>query len=158
MSSESAVVARWLVVALILAASRGPVQAQTVPALVSAGTLTCLTSETPPPATAVAELSCRFHAVSGKDFGFAGYIARKGQADLPTGKRVLVWTVQATTTPIEPSAIAGRYTGQTGGQPAGRLIGGTAGGIILDPVDRTVRAGDESVPTVLELRVVPFRA
>ncbi len=150
--------ARCFVVALASVASNAPLLAQSGPALAIAGTLTCITSETPPTATADAELSCRFHAVSGQDFGFAGYFARKGQADLPTGKRVLVWTVQATTTPIEPSAIAGRYTGQTGEQPAGRLIGGTAGGIILDPVDRTVSAGDESVPTVLELRVVPFRA
>ncbi len=156
MSSQRSVVAHWLAVAVWLASSGSAVVAQTGPSLSNVGTLTCVTSETPPAAIADAELSCRFHAQSGSDVGFTGYIARKGHADLPTGKRVLVWSVQAAIPDIEPSSVAGKYAGQSGGQPPGRLIGGSSGAIVLDPVTRT--ASDGPVPTVLELRLEPVRA
>jgi hypothetical protein len=157
MLSESVVGARGLIVAVAIAASVPPLSAQTTATLANAGTLTCVTSDTPPAASADAELSCRFHAVSGRDAGFTGYIARRGQADLPTGKRVLVWSVLAATVDVEASAIAGSFSGQTGGLLAGRLVGGKADGIILDPADRTVSAGAARVPTVLELRLVPVK-
>lgn len=133
-------------------------EAQTPSTLTTVGTLTCTTSETAPQATADAKLSCRFQSLSaGRDGGFDGYIARKGEADLPPGKRVLVWTVLAPNPDVELRALAGKYVGETGGQTSGRLKGGE-GSIVLEPFTITSQVGDKAVPSVLELRLNPVKA
>jgi hypothetical protein len=93
----------------------------------------------------------------GQDGGFDGSIKRKGAADLPPGKRVLVWTVLALKTDVEPRAMAGTYVGETGGQTAGRLKGGVDDNIVLEPVTVTSQVGDNPVPSVLELRLDPVK-
>lgn len=144
--------------ALVVGFNSAAAEAQSSPALSNAGTLTCTTSETAPEATADAKLSCRFQAVSGRDGGFTGTIARKGPADLPPGKRVLVWSVLAAKPDVELRALAGKYVGETGGQTAGRLKGGEGNSIVLEPVTITSQVGDTPVPSVLELRLEPVRA
>jgi hypothetical protein len=122
------------------------------------GTLTCTTSDAAPQVAADAKLSCRFHNVKGgRGGGFTGTIARKGEADLPPGKRVLVWSVLAAKSDLELSALAGKYVGETGGQVTGRLRGGENNTIILQPVTVTSQVGDEPVPSILELRLDPVK-
>ncbi len=124
-----------------------------------AGTLSCVTSETPAGATADAELSCRFHAASGRDSNFKGFMARKGQADIPPGKRVLVWSVLTAKTDFAPEALAGRYSGQTGGTARdARLTGGAENSVVLLPVASPSQSGESPAPTVLDLRLEPVRA
>ena len=143
----------WFVVAFVLAASSAEAQN-----LSAAGILTCTTSETPPQSLVDATLSCGFQGHSGAGTSMSGTISRIGDADLPPGKRVLIWSVLAENPDIAPSDLEGRYSGVTGAEPAGRLVGGKANGIILDPVDRTVEAGDGPVPTVLDLELKATRA
>jgi hypothetical protein len=131
--------------------------AQAQAKLTNIGTLTCTTGETAPQAKADAKLSCRFQSLTGQDGGFEGYIARKDAADLPPGKRVLVWTVLALKPNIELRALAGTYTGETGGQTAGRLKGGADNNIALEPFSITSQVGDNPVPSVLELRLDPVK-
>jgi hypothetical protein len=157
MSQTTGMTAR--VLALLLAIGSAEAQTQNAPSsLANAGTLTCTTSDAPQSAVADAELSCRFHALSGQDGNFTGYIARKGGADLPPGKRVLMWSVLAPSTDVALASLAGDYGGETGGQPSGRLIGGQGNLIVLRPVTITSQIGDTPVPTVLELRLEPARA
>ena len=117
------------------------------------GTLTCTTSEAAPKAAVDAKLSCRFQSLTGQNGSFDGSIKRKGTADMPPGKRVLVWGVLALKPDLEPRALAGTYAGETGGQTAGRLRGGLNNNIILEPVTVTSQVGDNPVPSVLELRL-----
>jgi Protein of unknown function (DUF992) len=134
-------------------------QAQAQTPLANVGTLTCTTSDTAPQPTADAKLSCRFNSLAtGREGGFEGYIARKGQADLPPGKRVLVWAVFASKPGVELSALAGKYVGDTGGQTAGRLKGGESNNIVLQPFTITSQVGDRAVSSVLELRLDPVKA
>jgi hypothetical protein len=105
-----------------------------------------------------AQLSCSFNSTSGKHANFIGYIARVGQADLPPGKRVLVWSVLSPKQDIELAALAGSYTGETGGRVAGRLVGGENRAIFLEPTTVTSQIGDAPEPTVLQLRLEPLRA
>ena len=143
---------------LILAAGIANAQAQNEIKLANAGTLTCTTSETPPQASADAELSCSFRAPSGQDGNFTGFIARRGQADLPPGRRVLVWSVLAPSEDIDVAAIAGQYAGETGGEPAGRMIGGANRAIVLEPTTAGSQIDKAPAPTVLELRLEPLKA
>ena len=146
-----------LVLALaVMAADASAQAAQTE--LARVGTLTCTTSDLPPQAGADAELSCSFEAVSGRGEMFTGYIARSGQADIPPGKRVLMWSVLASKDGIDPQALAGRYAGETGGQPPGRMAGGEGNTIVLQPTTADSQVGDVPVPTVLELRLEPLKA
>ena len=126
--------------------------------LATAGTLTCTTTDPANPSAVDAKLSCRFQATSGAEGSFTGHMARKGLADLPPGRRVLVWTVLAGKTDVEPRALAGRYSGETGGQTAGRLKGGQGNSIVLQPVTVTSQVGDNPAPSALELRLEPVRA
>lgn len=146
--------------ALMVAAGFSLMATQTQAAsLATVGTLTCTTSDTTPQAAADAKLSCRFHNVTGGgDGGFTGTITRKGKADLPDGKRVLVWSVLAAKADVELSALAGKYVGETGGQVAGRLRGGENNTIFLQPVTVTSQVGDVPVPSALELRLDPVKA
>ena len=153
MSPKLKVFPYWLAITLVLAASSAEAQS-----LTNAGTLTCTTSETPPQALADAELSCGFVGHSGLDSRLSGTISRIGEADIAPGKRVLIWSVQTKIGEVQLGDLAGEYRGNTGGQPAGRLTGGKANAIILDPVDRTVKSGNGPVPTVLELRLKEVRA
>jgi hypothetical protein len=122
------------------------------------GTLTCTTSDLPPQTGADAELSCNFKAISGRGEMFTGYIARLGPADIPPGKRVLMWSVFAPKDEIDPRALAGRYAGQTGGEPPGRMVGGEGNMIALTPATGTSQIDDTPAPTVLELRLEPLKA
>ena len=122
------------------------------------GTLTCTTSDLPPQSGADAELSCNFKPISGQDETFKGYIARAGQADIPPGKRVLMWSVLAPKDEIDPRALAGRYAGETGGTPPGRMAGGEGNAIVLQPATAESQIDDTPAPTVLELRLEPLKA
>ena len=65
--AAQAQIARWITAGHVFSASAALVQAQITSPLASIGTLACITSETPPATTADAELSCEFHATSGRD-------------------------------------------------------------------------------------------
>jgi hypothetical protein len=145
-------------IALSLVAGLACAQPQTAGSLATVGTLTCTTDELPPESVADAELSCSFKAPSGEDGNFTGYIARRGMADLPPGKRVLVWTVMAPSDKVGLPALAGTYAGETGGEPAGRLVGGEKKDIVLQPTTGESQIGDARVPTVLQLRLEAVQA
>jgi Protein of unknown function (DUF992) len=131
---------------------------QAAPKLTRLGTLTCTTGDAPQRPAADAKLSCNFEASSGASGNFTGFIARKGRADLPAGKRVLIWSVLAPRADIGIRDLAGEYRGTTGGRTAGRLVGGSNRSIVLQPVTSTSQVGDQPVPTVLRLRLEPTRA
>jgi hypothetical protein len=121
-----------------------------------AGTLTCTTD----PATsgrADAKLSCHLKASSGRDGNYTGYIARIGPADVPEGRRVLIWTVLTQNASDIPD-MAGLYKGETGGVPSGVLVGGRSGTVRLEPVTTASQVGKRSVPTILELRLEAIKA
>ena len=122
------------------------------------GTLSCTTGELPPESVADAELSCKFDAVTGRSEQFTGLIARQGMADLPPGKRVLIWSVLATKDEIDPRSLSGRYIGETGGRPPGQMVGGEGNAIVLQPITPESQFGDAQVPTVLSLRLEPLKA
>jgi hypothetical protein len=147
-----------LVVALVLAAGTASAQSQSNLTLANAGTLTCTANETPAESKADAELSCAFKAPSGEDGNFKGFIARSGDAHLPLGGRVLVWSVLAPTVDVNPHALVGTYAGESGGQLSGRLVGGEKNEIILQPTTVTSQLGDKPAPAVLRLRIEPVRA
>jgi hypothetical protein len=143
---------------VLLVAGTTNAQAPKEVTLANAGTLTCTTSETPQKSGVDAELSCIFKSPSGKDGDFTGYIARRGQADVPPGRRVLVWSVLAPSEDIDVAAIAGTYAGQTGGAPPGRLVGGDRKTIVLQPTGDDSQISKTPVPTVLELKLEPLKA
>jgi hypothetical protein len=145
-------------IALTFAVGIACAQPQSTGSLATVGTLTCTTDELPPESVADAALSCSFRAPSGEDGNFTGYIARRGMADLPPGKRVLVWSVLAPSKTIALPALAGTYAGETGGETAGRLIGGESKDIVLQPSTAESQIGDTRVPTVLQLRLEPLKA
>ena len=122
------------------------------------GTLTCTTSDLPPQAGADSELSCNFKSVGGHEENFTGYIARLGEADVPPGKRVLIWSVFATKDNVDARSLAGRYAGETGGEPPGRMVGGEGNMIALTPSTGTSQIDEKPAPTVLELRLEPLKA
>lgn len=140
---------------LTTTAARGqPIDAVT---LYNVGTLTCTTMDAAEDALADAQLSCSLNSASGKHGNFTGYIARVGQADVPQGKRVLVWSVLSTKQDVQLEALAGTYTGETGGRVAGRLIGGAGRAILLQPTTLTSQIGGTPAPSVLQLRLEPSR-
>jgi hypothetical protein len=131
--------------------------AQTAP-LSAVGTLTCTTSDAPRRTRADVNLSCEFQGLAGGEGNFTGHITRKGPAKLPSGKRVLMWAVLASRLDVEARMLEGSYRGLTGGQHAGRLVGGSNGSIVLRPVTITSQVGDKPVASVLELRLKPVKA
>ena len=144
--------------ALTLVAGIVCAQPQSNAPLANVGTLTCTTDELPPESVADAELSCAFKAPSGEDGNFTGFIARRGMADLPPGKRVLVWSVLAPNEKVDLPSLAGTYAGETGGEPPGRLIGGEKKDIVLQPSTAESQVGNVRAPTVLQLRLQPIKA
>lgn len=123
---------------------------------VSAGTLSCTMSASPQGGEEAA-VACSFKALSGRSSDCAGTLVRNPAAELPVGKRVLVWSVLASSDVIEPGQIAGRYVGQTGGDNRGRLLNEEAR-IVLEPPVATSGVGGEPGVTVLTLRQQPQRA
>ena len=149
-------IALIIAIAIVLSAGTANLSAQAQPAsLAVAGTLTC-TTDPSIEGRGDARLSCHFKANSGRDGNYTGLIARIGPADVPGGKRVLVWTVLAQNID-HASALDGVYRGETGGTPPGVLIGGKTGAIRLEPVSAASQIGDRRVPTVLELRLEPTK-
>ena len=146
-----------LLLAFAVMASDASAQAQKSE-LTRVGTLTCTTDELPPESVADAELSCTYKAVAGHEETFTGFIARRGMADLPPGKRVLLWSVMAPKEQIDPRSLAGRYAGETGGNPPGQMAGGEGNAIVLQPSTQESQVGDIPVPTVLSLRLEPLKA
>jgi hypothetical protein len=126
--------------------------------LSAVGTLTCTTSDAPRRTRADVNLSCEFQGLAGGEGNFTGHITRKGPAKLPSGKRVLMWAVLAPHLDVEARMLEGKYRGLTGGQHAGRLVGGGNGSIVLRPVTITSQVGDKPVASVLELRLKPVKA
>jgi hypothetical protein len=122
------------------------------------GTLTCTLSGTASKPRVDAELSCNFKGLSGSEGSFTGTLARHGRADLPTGKRVLVWSVLSLTPDANLVVIAGRYRGITGGGRSHTLVGGKDDLVRLQPVTTPSRAGEEPAISVLELRLKATRA
>ena len=150
---QNTLVPCWIAVAMAVGASETRAQSLSV-----AGTLSCTTSESGQAAQADAILSCRFQSPKGLDGDLTGKIARIGEADLPSGKRVLIWSVLAPSANIVLGDLEGQYSGETGGTTTGRLAGGKVKNIVLDPVNRTVQTGEAPVPTVLELELQAVRA
>ncbi len=122
------------------------------------GTLTCTTADSAAETRSDATLSCNFKGLSGLEGDFTGRIVRTGPADLPGGKRVLVWSVLSTDPKAELSAMEGEYRGLTGGQQSHVLVGGAARTIRLQPMTATSQLGDAPVPSLLELRIKPTKA
>lgn len=118
------------------------------------GTLTCTTSEPSAPTRRDANLSCHFRASSGGDGNYTGHITRHGPADLPPGKRVLIWTVLAQGAAAARD-LSGSFQGETGGTPTSALIGGQNNSIRLEPVTTTSQIGDQPKATVLTLTLAP---
>jgi hypothetical protein len=125
--------------------------------LANAGTLACTAVKPAELEVADAELSCRFHAFFGEDANFTGHITRRGPATLPPGTRVLVWSVLAPSAEINGDAIAGTYSGVTGGTE-GSMAGGKERGVVLQPISFTSQVGESPALTVLELNLEPMRA
>ena len=128
------------------------------PRTTNLGTLTCTTGETPPQAATDATLSCSFKGQSGLDGDFTGRIRRVGPADIPAGKRVLVWSVLSEQPKVELAGLEGEYRGVTGGTQIGVLVGGADGAIRLQPMTSTAPPGGAPAPAQLELRLKPTRA
>jgi hypothetical protein len=145
-----------LVLALAVMATDTSAQGQSN--LTRVGTLSCTTDALPPESVADAELSCNFEAVSGRSERFTGFIARQGMADLPPGKRILIWSVLAPKKEIDPRSLSGRYAGETGGKPPGQMAGGEGNAIVLQPSTPESQIGDTLVPTMLSLRLEPLKA
>jgi hypothetical protein len=120
------------------------------------GTLSCTTGDTALGSKADATLSCSFRGTSGLEGDFTGRIVRRGPADLPGGKRVLVWSVLSAKADTQVKDIEGRYTGITGGGGAYALVGGAGRAIRLQPL--TTAAPDGPAPSQLELRFKPTKA
>lgn len=123
---------------------------------VPAGTLSCTMNATPE-ASAEAAVTCSFKAISGRSANFAGSLVRSPTSEQTVGKRVLLWTVLATSEEVDLSQLAGRFIGQTGGEPRGRLVNEQAR-IVLEPPAASSGAGGDPGVTVLTLRQVPVRA
>lgn len=145
-----------LAVASAIAAATAPAALAQQKSLTNLGTLSCTTGDTARGSKADATLSCSFRGTSGMEGDFAGRIVRKGPADLPGGKRVLVWSVFSAKADTKLKDIEGRYTGITGGGRAYALIGGADRAIRLQPL--TAAAPDGPAPSLLELRFVPTKA
>jgi hypothetical protein len=141
--------------ALALASANAPASAQQK-SLTNLGTLSCTTGDAERGSKADAILSCSFRGTSGMEGDFAGRIVRKGPADLPGGKRVLVWSVFSAKADTKLIDIEGEYTGITGGARAHALVGGADGAIQLQPL--TATAPDGPAPSLLELRFKPTKA
>jgi hypothetical protein len=124
--------------------------------LTNLGTLTCTTSEPSAPTHRDANLSCHFRAHSGRDGNYTGHITRRGPADLPPGKRVLIWLVLGQGT-AEARDLSGSFHGETGGTPTSELIGGENNSIHLEPVTTRSQIGDQPTATVLSLTLAPTR-
>ena len=124
--------------------------------LTNLGTLSCTTGEAARGSKADAALSCSFRGSSGLEGDFTGRILRQGSADLPGGKRVLVWSVLSEKADAKLSDIEGEYTGVTGGAEAHALVGGADRAIQLQPL--TATAPDGPAPSLLELRFKPTKA
>lgn len=118
------------------------------------GTLTCTTSAPSASTHRDARLSCHFRANSGGDGNYTGHITRQGAADIPPGKRVLIWTVLAQDV-ASARDLSGAFKGETGGTPTSALIGGQNNSIRLEPVTTTSQIGDQPKATVLSLTLAP---
>src|SRR5262245_33922178 len=144
----------FLIIALLAAASAASAQERTT----NLGTLTCTTGEAPPEGTSDAILSCSFKGQRGLDGDFTGRIARAGTADIPAGKRVLVWSVLSERPKVDLAGIEGEYRGVTGGSQPGVLVGGKDSAVRLEPMTVTTQPGGPPAPSLLELRLKPTRA
>lgn len=149
-SSISALIASGL---LLVACATATAQA---PSLTNAGTLTCTTNAVPEEQARDIALSCNFRARSGRNADYVGHATRAGAADFPPGKRVIVWTVMASS--AEVHSLEGTYRGATGSEPTSALAGGKDGSILLQPVTSTSQIGDQPAPTVLSLKRVAAKA
>ena len=140
-----------LAIGLLLASTSSAASAQP-PRLANVGTLTCTTQETPPRSAAGEILSCSFKGESGVDANFTGTITRKGAADFPAGKHVLVWSVLAAKPNVKAETVSGVYRGRTGSEASGQLVSQNAE-IVLAPLT----APPDAAPTVLEIRLEPAK-
>ena len=143
---------------VLLTLTGSSVLAQQSATTANTGTLTCTTSEATENVVADVRLSCAFEGNSGLTGSFTGYVDRKGFADVPSGKRVLIWKVSAKEGEFSLNDIAGTYEGMTGAQVAGTLNKVGKIEIVLEPPGETNQLGAVPSPTILHLRLEPTRA
>jgi hypothetical protein len=139
-------------------ASMGPGLHAQKQSVTNLGTLTCTSAGTRADVETDATLSCNFRGQSGLEGDFTARIVRAGRHDVPSGKRVLVWSVLSTKPKVELGALEGEYRGTTGGQRPHLLIGGADRSIQLQPLTTTSQAGEFPAPSLLELRIKPTKA
>jgi hypothetical protein len=77
----------------------------------------------------------------------------KGEATLPPGKYVLMWSVLAPKTDLDANDLVGKYRETR----PGRLVGGKGGKIVLTPATNPSRTRDAGI-MILELRLDPVQA
>jgi hypothetical protein len=90
--------------------------------------------------TSTRDLRCVFSPNSGESFHYLGHISKFGVDLGYQGAAVIIWTVFAPTTNVNPADLAGNYAGATAnvaigiGAGANVLIGGSNQSISLQPV------------------------
>ena len=131
--------------------------AHSQPSLTNLGTLTCTVDGAPADPRADVKLSCSFKATAGESRNYEGVATRRGAADFPPGKHVLVWSVVGTSTGDAPG-LAGVFRGETGGSGTSALIGGANGSVRLEPVTGAAQIDAAKALTVLSLTLAPTRA
>lgn len=131
--------------------------AQSQPALTNLGTLTCTVAGAPDNPRADVKLSCNFKSTAGTTRDYTGVATRRGAADFPPGKHVLVWTVAGPGTGDGPM-LNGMFRGETGGSGTSALIGGANGSVRLEPVTGAAQIDAAAALTVLTLTLAPTRA
>jgi hypothetical protein len=122
------------------------------------GTLTCTSLPTRAKASADAKLSCAFQGASGAHYRYSGSVLRKGDATVPPGKRVFIWSVLSKRPLASNADLAGSYVGRTGGASAGILSPETGASLILKPPVGSSQLGVNSSISVLRLSLRPLRA
>lgn len=126
----------------LLAASPAPAQqAQNQPGNVRVGNLRCdVEAGTSFIFGSTRNVNCVFTAAGGRSERYTGEIRRYGVDVGFTGAAVMLWGVLASTTDIQPGALAGTFTGVSAGATAGVgvganvLVGGSGRGVSLQPI------------------------
>jgi Protein of unknown function (DUF992) len=131
--------------------------AQSQQTVTNLGTLTCTTGDAPDNPRADVKLSCNFKAVAGQARDYEGIATRRGAADFPPGKHVLVWSVIGPANGDGPE-LNGMFRGQTGGAGTSALIGGANGSVRLEPITGAAQVDAKAALTVLTLTLAPTRA
>lgn len=139
--------------ALVSIGSQGATQTLIEPV----GTLTCTSMPSKARAAADSVLSCSFKGASGIKSNYAGTVMRQGDATVPPGKRVFIWSVLSERKVSTGADLIGRYVGRTGGKSAGILSREKDASVVLKPPVRSSQFGENSSISVLELNLKSVR-